>query len=180
MSQPGKFVIYFTLIASTIIVPLRLSCQQRNQPPVAAAPVPAQIAAARRVFIANAGTDVDAQEIFFKRSDEPPEEAYNRFYSAMQSWNRYELVAAPSDADLVFELRFTAPKSLNGTMSFFEPQFDLNIVDAKSHFLLWSMTGPVEPAYRKATWRKNFDAGLDALMERLKKLSPASGEPDKK
>ena len=36
-----------------------------------------------------------------------PDRAYNEFYAAMKTWGRYELVAAPRDADLVFEIRLT-------------------------------------------------------------------------
>ena len=42
-------------------------------------------------------------------------EPYNRFYAAMKSWGRYELVASPADADWVFEIRFTAPLVDSGT-----------------------------------------------------------------
>ena len=65
----------------------------------AAAPIPAQIGAARKVFIANDGADLAGQAVF-KRAGEP-EAAYNHFYAAMQAWGRYELVSTPADADLV-------------------------------------------------------------------------------
>ena len=67
---------------------------------------------------------------------ESPEAAYNHFYSAMRGWGRYELVSTPGEADLVLELRFTAPMYMNGALAVFEPQFGLNILDAKTHFLL--------------------------------------------
>jgi hypothetical protein len=41
----------------------------------------------------------------------------------------------------------------------------------------------VQGAFRKATWLKNFDQGLNALMDDLKKLSApsvATGEPANK
>jgi hypothetical protein len=125
--------------------------------------------AARKVFIANAGADIIAQATF-KRAGQP-DQAYNHFYAAMQSWGKFELVSNPADADLVFEIRFTAPQYYNGTLATYEPQFGLNIVDAKTHFLLWSLAEPVEGAFRKNTWLKNFDQGLDLLMADLKKLA---------
>ena len=145
------------------------------------APVPSQIAAAHKIFIANAGADTASQEIF-KRAGEP-DQAYDRFYSAMQAWGRYEIVSAPGEADLVLEIRFTAPMYYNGSLPIYEPQFGVRILDAKTHFLLWVLTEPVEGAFRKATWLKNFDHGLDAIMDDLKKISApatASGEPSKK
>jgi len=162
--------------ALTVVPPLT---GQQAKETAAVAPVPAQIAAARKVFISNGGADVLAQSVF-KRAGEP-DQAYNHFYFAMQSWGRYELVSAPADADLVFEIRFAAPVYYNGTLTSFQPQFGLSIVDAKSHFLLWSLTEPVEGAFRKATWLKNFDHGLDNLMDDLKKLAlPANDLPAKK
>jgi hypothetical protein len=101
----------------------------------------------------------------------------------MQSWGRYELVATPAEADLVFEIRFMAPMYYDGTLAVYEPQFGLRMLDAKTHFLLWSLTEPVEGAFRKATWLKNFDHGLDALMDDVKKVSlpsRAAADPTKK
>ena len=173
MSQITKSAIYVTL-ALAIIIPLRLSCQQPDEPPTTVAPIPAQIATAHKVFIANAGADLSAQDAF-KRAGAAPEDAYNRFYSAMRNWGKYELVASPAEADMVFEIRFTAPAHFGGKLTEYDPQFNLNIVDAKTHFLLWNMASRVEVAYRKATWLKNLNVGLDGLMEQLKRIS-AGGE----
>lgn len=169
---------YVAFAAALIVVPV-LSGQQSKE--IGIAPVPAQIVAARKVFISNGGADLAAQAAF-KRAEEP-DQAYNHFYSAMQTWGRYELVSAPGEADLVFEIRFTAPIYYNGNLATYDPQFGLRILDAKTHFLLWSLAEPVGMAWRKAAWLKNFDHGLGALMDDLKKLStlsPASGESSKK
>jgi hypothetical protein len=163
-------------LAATLIAVPALSAQQPKE--TATAPVPAQIAAAHKVFISNAGSDLSAQAVF-KRAEEP-EQAYNHFYAAMQNWGRYELVSSPSEADLVFEIRFTAPMYVTENLTSYQPQFALNIVDTKTHFLLWSLTEPVQGAYRKATWLKNFDQGLGALMDDLKKLSAPAADPTKK
>jgi hypothetical protein len=49
---------------------------------------------------------------------------------------------------------------------------------------LGTLAEPVDGAFRKATWLKNFDHGLDALMDDLKKLAAsgaaASVDPSKK
>jgi hypothetical protein len=165
---------WVAIVTAVTVVPA-MSGQQATT----AAPVPVQIVAARKVFISNAGADVAAQATF-KRAGEP-DQAYNHFYSAMQTWGRYEIVSTPGEADLVFELSFTAPMYYNGNMPIYEPQFGLRILDAKTHFLLWSLSEPVEGAFRKATWIKNFDQGLGALMDDLKKLSlPTGVGPSKK
>ena len=72
------------LAAALIAIPV-VSAQQSKD--TGTAPVPAQIAAAHKVFISNAGADISAQAAF-KRAGEP-DEAYNHFYfySAMQDWD---------------------------------------------------------------------------------------------
>jgi hypothetical protein len=51
----------------------------------------------------------------------------------------------------------------------------VTIIDAKTHFTLWTITEPVSTANRKVSWAKNINQGMANLMERLKKLS---GEPE--
>ena len=75
-----------------------------DQPP-ARAPVPAGIVAAKRVFISNAGVNAISRDLFlFGDADR----LYNQFYAAMKTWGRFDLVGAPSDAELVFAVRLTA------------------------------------------------------------------------
>lgn len=172
-----KSGIYSIVVVALLVVPA-LSGQQ---PKEAAAPIPSQIISSRKIFISNAGADTASQSIF-KRAGEP-EAAYNHFYSAMRGWGRYELVSTPGEADLVLELRFTAPMYMNGALAVFEPQFGLNILDAKTHFLLWSLAVPVDGAFREKTWLKNFDHGLDTLMDDLRNMTAgpvASPAPVKK
>lgn len=154
----------FLLIAAILVLSIGALTQSIED----AAPVPLQISAAKKVFISNAGTDSMSLAAFRKAGH--PDKHYNEFYAAMKKWGRYELVAAPSDADLVFELRFTAPLTGCNTIDSYDPQLRLNILDAKTHFVLWSLTEPVQGAYRKATWVNNFEKGITALMDDLKKL----------
>ena len=72
-----------------------------------------------------------------------PNEPYDQFYVAMQRWGRYELVGAPADADLVLQLRFSAPLSSCET---YQPQLTLAILDTKTHFRLWTFTEAVKDA----------------------------------
>ena len=92
----------------------------------------------------------------------------------MKSWGRYELVDAPSDADLVFTIRFIAPLTDCGKVTAYSSQLELTILETKSHFLLWTVAEPVEGAFRKTTWEKNFGQGITNLLDDLKKLS---GQP---
>jgi hypothetical protein len=136
--------------------------------------VPRQIITAKKVFISNAGVD-DASLLAFRHAGDP-DQPYNRFYAAMRSWGRYELTDAPGNADLVFEVRFTAPISDCDKMTTRDPQLGVTILDAKTHFTLWTLLEPVEGALRKQTWNRNFDRGMASLMEDLRRLvGPAGG-----
>jgi hypothetical protein len=146
------------------------SVAQTKTGALAKAPVPAQIAAARKVFISYAGVDSVSLETF-KWIGDDPDQAYDQFYAAMKSWGRYDLVSAPADADLVMEIRFVTPSYSNGKVATAEPQWGLTILDAKTRFTLWTMTEPVETANRKPTWAKNIQQGMTNLMEHLKDLT---------
>jgi hypothetical protein len=136
---------------------------------VAAAPVPTAIQTAKRVFVGYAGVDGKSLPAFRAAGD--VNQPYNWFYTAMKSWGRYELVGSPSDADLVFEISFAAPLIDADKMPTYGPYLRLEILDAKTHFVLWTIVEPVDGAYRKATWDKNFTAGMTNLVSDLKNIS---------
>jgi hypothetical protein len=106
---------------------LQASVVAAEAPP---APIPAQILSARRVFIGNAGGDewsYNTALAGFGSADR----GYNEFYDAMKAWGHYELVADPADADLIFEIRFSAAEP--------DPRLELGIRDPGTHALLWAL-----------------------------------------
>jgi hypothetical protein len=158
-----------TWSASFTIAILTAATWAQASRPTPPAPVPAQILSAKKVFISYMGTDGMAKRAFQREHQE--NKPYDEFYAAVNAWGRYELVNTPGDADLVYELGFTAPIINTGNPDAFGPQFNLSIVDARTHFRLWTLLAPVDGAFRKATWDKNFATGLANLMDDLKKLS---------
>ena len=70
----------------------------------------------------------------------------------MKSWGKYELVTAPADADLVFEIRYVS--------GFSDSQLCLSIVDPKTHFVLWPFIQHVQSSSRETARRKNFDQAM--------------------
>ena len=93
------------LVVGLLSLPLLSADKPKDAVPPA--PVPSPIAAAKKVFISNApGSSLPA-------SFGGPDRTYNEFYAAMKGWGPYELVAAPSDADLILEISFTS--SLSGS-----------------------------------------------------------------
>jgi hypothetical protein len=137
-----------------------VAAQKAGDP--AAAPIPAQIVSAKKIFIANGnGAPVlDVENL-----------AYNEFYAQMQSWGRYQLVSNPSDAELVFEIR---PEVISGSAA-----IRLEIIDVKTRILLWGFTTYVEIANRNSTARKNFDKAVSTLVTESTKLAGAAPSPAK-
>jgi hypothetical protein len=140
-----------------------------------AAPIPAQILAAKTVFISNAGGD---GPVWLAGG---PNRAYNQFYAAMKSWARYEIVSSPAAADLVLEISYAKPVAYDGKFAVHDPQFHLTILDPKTRVMLWSLTEHFEYSSYPQKLGKRFDEALDRLMEDLKKLTdqPAAASEKK-
>lgn len=143
----------------------------QGKPTVApAAPVPSQILAARKVFIANAGGDEMA-------SNDPvfsggPERAYNQFYAAIKSWGLFNIVGSPADADLLLEIRQEVQTvSLGGKAGgSATPLFRLDIRDPKSNALLWGFHIHSEFGLGQGNSDRNFDQAVERLANELRIL----------
>jgi hypothetical protein len=106
MTRQLKAILVGIGLAIPLLLDTVVAAQQAKQTP--AAPIPAQIFTAKKAFVANAGGD----EPFY---EEPmfsggPDHAYNQLYEGLKASGRYELVSAPSDADLLLEIRLTVPR----------------------------------------------------------------------
>lgn len=163
---------WLSLILAVVVIP-SLPAQQ---PKDASAPIPALILSAKKVFITNGGSDVMSWSAFQHAGT--PNEPYNAFCLAMKDWGHYNLVSDPSNADLIFEISFGAPLVDADKLPTYAPHLRLTIVDAKTHFNLWSILAPVGGAYRKVTFEKNYATGLASLMTQLKKLTATTQAVD--
>lgn len=144
----------------------------------AAAPIPREILTAKKIFISNVGVD---SGLFPHPFSGGVDRAYNQFYSAVGAIGRYELLASPAEADLVLQLRLTAPygpmnadkqKGASDPL----PMFRLEVIDAKTHFVLWALTQSIEQAALQKTHDHNFDEALGEIVNDFKRLSaPAAG-----
>jgi hypothetical protein len=153
--------------------------------PAPAAPVPAQILVAKKVFVANAGSEQpwydDAQ---FSGG---PDRAYNQLYAALKSWGRYELVGSPADADLLFEIQFVCPPSVaagnQGGDSLagrpYDPRLRLVIRDPKTNALLWMFTERAQWAVLLGNRDKNFDVALARIVSDLQGLTTVPDNSNK-
>jgi hypothetical protein len=142
----------------------------------APAPIPIQILTGKKLFISN-GENTAVTGV--------PNLTYNEFYASMKSWGKYELVPAPADADLVFEIRFVALPGqatvIGGGSIPSEDHLQLRLVilDPKSHVVLWAFNKGVAGANRPATARKNYDQAMANLVNDLKQLiAPPATQPD--
>jgi hypothetical protein len=162
--------LFKTILSFTLVVLFSAMSFAQKRTPAAPAPIPAQILAAKKVFIANAGWD----EPYFTNTPITggPTRAYDEFYAAIKSLGRYELVTAPADADLLFEIRFdifTTPAVRTGhSDSLFGPSpydasFRLEVRDPKTNALLWAIVEHVDQAIRQGNRDKDFDQALTRL-----------------
>ena|ERR1700739_3614267 len=143
--------------------------------PVVAGPIPTQIASAKKVFIANAGENqpvpFDDVVLFSGGS----ERAYNEFYAGVKALGRYDLVGAPADADLLFEIELTSPRNPNEPEFFgnvpYDAQFRLVIRDPKTNALLWAVSEHVQWAIMQGNRDKNFEQAMDRVVNDVQGLA---------
>ena len=151
----------------------------------AAAPIPPQIGAAKKVFITNAGWDCLTLEGVFHGG---PDRTYDEFYSAIRQWGRYQPVSAPEQADLDFEIRFACPPAAANVMNGgsvppeYDPKVILTITQPKGKTVIWRIVQPVRPSkppkFRIGTYRdQDLSDTIVALVNELKALAVRSSVP---
>jgi len=180
MTQHRKAAILCFGLAMCFLPGVGHAAQQKA--PAATAPIPVQIVTARKVFIANGGGDESRYDDFYTGG---PDRAYNEFYASMKTWGRYELVAAPADADLVFEIRLTVTdmqptRGLADASPASDSQFRIVIRDVKTHETLWALTEHVQLALLQSNRDKNFEQALVAVVAEVQRIAgPAAAAPAK-
>jgi hypothetical protein len=136
-------------------------------------PVPPALTNAKTIFVSNAGAD---SGLFPQPFSGDPDRPYSEFYAGLKAFGKFDLVADPSEADLVLELQLTAPNGptkgskVNGA-SDPVPMLRLVIYDRKTHYVLWAVTESIEIAYLQKTHDRNFDQAVTALLDDFKRVS---------
>ena len=155
------------VVFGTMLMPVATRAQALPQP----APVPAKLMA-KMVFLSNAGAD---SGLFPSPFSGGPSRAYDYLYAALKRDGTYTLVNDPAQADLVFEIRVTAPSGpqspskVNGASDPL-PMARLVIYDRPTHYVLWADTQSVDVALLQKTHDANFDRALDRLLIDLKSV----------
>jgi hypothetical protein len=161
--------IYKVVLVVTIAVTLAGSVAAQKT--TDAAPIPPQIMSAKKVFISNAAGD----DLY---SDDPSQ-VYSAFYTAMKGWGRYQIVSAPIEADLVFEVSFRDPiagvavgnagSNVPVGGSYSNPHLRVVILDPKTHVSLWWFLAHVKPPL--FTSDRSLDHAIADLMAQLKQIT---------
>jgi len=140
MPKPAKnfFLLLFLMCASAAAI------AAQSPPTAPPAPLPAQLFTAKTIFISNTtGRAATYPGI--------SEYTYDEFHALMKSWGRYQIVTAPADADLIFEIRYaTGLGPTNGGNSGQYAEFELTIFDTKTHVVLWAVSETVNPIKHKS------------------------------
>lgn len=155
------------LVLSSVVYALA----DKHRKDIPAAPLPATIINARRVFLTNGGgSDL----------------AYDAFYAEMKKWGKYEIVGSPEEADLIIELAYhvenrgtrvwSSHNSYNGTTQvhsaqIIDPQLVLIIYDAKSKNSLWETVDHRKLAMREKNREKETINSAERLVGELKARS---------
>jgi hypothetical protein len=136
--------------------------------PTAAIAPSTLIAQAHTVYLANTGGDPNFpldQTI-----------AYQKIYTALQSWGRFQLVGSPAQADLVFNLYSESPvagyyRADHVTSPLYSPAFELTIVDPKTNQPVWTIDSPVNLAGSGKTYDGWVSVAIMNLVSRVKVVS---------
>jgi hypothetical protein len=147
--------------------------READRPQGTSAPMPAQLAHAKSIFLSNGGSDAG---LFPHPFTGTQDRAYGYFYAALAANPQYQLVSQPSQADIVLELTLTPPLgSLGGNKAMGTtdplPTFKLTIYDRPTHYALWTISQTVDPAALQKTHDKNFDTALDSVVQQFEAIT---------
>jgi hypothetical protein len=135
----------------------------------ASAPVPTPLTNGKKVFISFDLGDVLAFPSVYSGG---PERAYNELFADMKQWGHYDLVLDPSDADLIFAIRFVESHDLVW------PQIRVAVRDAKTHVVLWGFVEQVDGALFKKHRDQAFSDTVKWLVDDIQELiKPGSPHP---
>ncbi|WP_180540796.1 hypothetical protein [Nevskia soli] len=147
------------------------------------APIPTQIGAGKRVFVSNMGGECQnfnspglnfgaGQPLRHGQVSAAVPTAYEGLYSALKTWGRFELVFAPGDADLVFQIHVVCPSIKEG-----HPVLELQILDPETRIALWGFSEIADPAELQKNRDANFERALTRLTQDVKDLFSRADSP---
>ena len=82
---------------------------------------------------------------------------YDEFYAAVKASGRYQIVDAPGDADMIFEINYKGNPAIPA-------ELDLHILDVKTHTLLWTIREQVPGVFLTKNVGKKIKQTLDRIV----------------
>jgi hypothetical protein len=157
-----------------ILAPAMFAAEKKQ--PTPPAPIPAQIQAAKRVLVTNGGVDD------YALLTGGATRAYDELYAELKTGARYDLVASPADADLIFQIQFSVsvpPGVTRNTPGIgsvpYSSELRLEIRDPKTNVLLWAFVEHPDGAMLQGNRDKNFDEAMARIVASLQGLGTAAG-----
>jgi hypothetical protein len=141
--------------------------------------VPAGLLSAKKVFLSNAGSD---SGLFPHPFSGTPDRPYAEFYDAIQKMSRFQLVADPAQADIVLEVRLTAPNGPQNPnkqkgASDPVPMVRLVIYDRPTHYVLWALSESIDTAFLQKSHDQNLNDAVAFLASDFAGLAANSPPP---
>ena len=146
-----------------------LMAQQVNQSPIPPAPLPSQLLTGKKVFVSNVPGALFSSP---RTAEDDPYRPYNQFYASIKNWGYYELVSAPAEADLIFEVSLVERRTMGNALaqiSFRLVYLDLTVRDPRTQVVLWWFAERLQGANRPATGEKNYNQAMTTLVNDVKK-----------
>ena len=143
---------------------------QRNAPPAPTAPVPQQILAAKKIFIANGAGDSPA----YLGNEDP---TYDEFYAGVKTANRYTLVSSVGEADVVVQVSGAGYECAQGIFVRCGGYVRVLFLDPKSGIRIWGIAEGVEAANLSSTAKKNYETAVQKLVQDMNALMGGAVTP---
>ena len=154
-------ITFYAILFSTVV-----AVAQQPSYMTEVGPVPPALSLAKTIFVSNAGSD---SGLFPEPFTGDPNRTYSEFYYLLHATGAFELVSDPAQADIVVELRLTAPygpiryDKSSGTADPL-PMFRLVVYDRKTHYILWTENQSIDSALTQKNHDRNFDEALRSIL----------------
>jgi len=135
----------------------------------AASDVPPAVSAAKKVFLSNNGSDTA------DRFSGGPDRFFRDFYSDVAGMNRFDVVDDPANADVVLAMDVKTSQTVDvmkgNSNNLTHIRLRVRVVDAKTHFVLWTLQEEVPMAILQSNRDKNADAAVRQLVADLRAVA---------
>jgi hypothetical protein len=174
MNAVTRKILFSSLISLSLFTVACLKVAPPPSPPPSP-DVIARMISAKKIFLSNGGEE----QQFVQNIPGGPNEAYNELYASLKQWGRFQLVASPAQADLIFEIRgmerttivdSTSPDSSHFTETYYPAFLNLSILDPSTQSSLYAIT---IWAGRDTTIPKGkiaFTKSIGTLTDRIKAI----------